>query len=295
MLYLIVSELATAVNQNPEIFRDIFTYSSEKEKIVVISNSLVRGNPASDWGATLNLFEEQLAKKVPPTTMDALLPRFSTETIESRAATLVAFMDMAQSFYVYKTRSMCGIPRIRLDGTAEDWQKLFVVTEEMSRIFGNRTPLLKMYFQHLIPLVSKIADQASGTALDNEFWSSIYKFNSVSGGTRANGWITGFLAFIRDKSGMIVPKPEKFFDWKSVLEENRDNDYVGLGSSIFPTHVSSAPFLWIYLGEKLPMTYIGGILGIENDGGFVSPQLSYAVLNGDLLPPAGPRTATYRR
>lgn len=288
LLYLVVNEIATAVNQNPETFRDVFTSSSEKEKIEVIDNSLIRGNPDCSWGHTINLFEEKLAEKVPPATMEALLPRFSTETIESRAATLVAFMDAAQSFYEYHTGTLCGIPRIRLDGSLADWQKFSMAVDEMSQIFG-RTAHLRRYFKHLLPVVFKIVDQAGSAPLDNEFWSSIYKWRSVSGGDHCGGWITAFLAYTRDGHGQLLPKEESLFDWKC----KRAPDSIGSGS--FPTHLSTAPFLWTYYEEKLPMTYVGGILGVENDGGFVSPQLSYAVLNGDPSPVTARQPAPFRR
>lgn len=282
LMYLVINEIATAVNQNPDLFRDIFTSSSEREKIEVIDNALVRGNPASDWSRTLNMFEGKLAEKVPPATMGALLLNFTTGTAESRAATLVAFMDAAQSYYEYHTGTMCGIPRIRLDGSADDWQKFCSSIEAASRIFG-RTDLMKLYFQHLMPVVSTIADQAIGGKVDNEFWASIYKWRSESGGDRCQGWITSFLAYTREDGGKLMPKPKWLFDCKN------DRGFGGIGSGSFPTHVSSAPFLWNYYGEKLPMTYIGGILGVENDSGFVSPRLSYGVLNGNSLPPPSGR------
>jgi hypothetical protein len=71
-----------------------------------------------------------------------------------------------------------------------------------------------------------------------------------------------------------VPKDKHLFDWTG-LKENQ-----GIPYGRFPKHVSSTPFVWRYLADQIPMTFIGGVLGVENEGGFISPQLSYGVLEG---------------
>jgi Domain of unknown function (DUF4419) len=271
LMYLIAHEVAVTVNKHPETYRHLFTQSADKQTILVRDDTLVRGNPNSNWARTLDQFDIALTERVPPGIMDHLLPSFSTHTVESRAASLVTFMDAAKSFYDYRTQTMCGIPLVRLDGTPQDYQTLLNCCSQLAEVFETH---LGEYFRHLLPVLATIARTAAGAPVDNEFWKSLYKYNSLSGGDKCSGWITAFLAYTRDyKNGQMEPKRARLFDWASLSEHE------GLSSGAFPTHVSTAPFIWEYYGTEYPMLFAGGVLGIENSAGFIKPQLSYAVLN----------------
>lgn len=267
--YLINHEIAVTVNKHPDDYRSLFTSSGERQTIEVRDDSLVRGDHSSDWGKTLSLFEAELRRRVPVGCLESMIPGFSTDTPESRTATLIAFMDTVQSFYSYRFITLCGIPQIRLDGTAEDYQELADSAEKLAGFFSKH---LEPYFRHLLPILRTIAQQAGSAETDNEFWSKIYSHHTGSGYSVASGWITAFLAYTPNKSGELMPKEKRLFDWANLKEDE------GIPYGNFPQHISSVPFTWRYLADEVPMTFIGGVLGIENDGGFISPQLSYGVL-----------------
>lgn len=270
LAYLILHEIAVVVNAHPDDYRDLFTTSREKVIIMVRDDTLVKGDSCSDWGKTIGLFEGKMREFVPGQLLGNVIPGFSTDTPESRAATLVAFMDAAQSYYDYRVMTLCGLPRIRLDGTSDDYQKLLASAIELSHAFKRH---LSMYFEHLIPVLQTIAAQAAGEPIKNDFWKNLYQYNSGSGEPTFSGWITAFLAHTRTDEGQLIPKDERFFDWRQL----HDCDGIPIGA--VSTHVSSAPFQWSYLGTNYPMRFIGGVLGVEDSEGFVCPQLSYGVLN----------------
>lgn len=270
LAYLINHEVAVAVKNNPERYRHLFTTKVGKETIEVIDDTLVMGSP-SNWGRTLNMFNPELRKRVPAGIMDRMLPGYSTDTPESIVATLISFMDAASPFYDYRVLTRCGIPQIRLLGTPEDWNRLLVCASGLAEVFQAD---LSAYFRHLLPVLKRIASQADpSNQADTHFWSSIYKWDSQSGGDTVTGWITAFVNYVKDTNGKLEPKRDYLYDWETV-------GWGGIDSGAFATHVSNVPFVWKYYGVEYNMSFLGGVMGIDNDEGFVRPVLSYAVAHG---------------
>lgn len=268
LMHLMLNEVATAVKLSPAAYRDLFTTSSEKQVISVRNDMLERGNPASPWQDVLVDFHRQLQDYVPGKLVEDCLFPFSTDTQESKISRLVAFMDAASPYYEYKVYTMCGIPRIRLLGEASDYQKLVDVARKFSQLFSKT---LSQYFKDLIPVLEMIAAQARGVDIDNHFWLSMYKYESMSGSSRFGGWLSAFINFIQDDDG-VHQKPDNLFDWEGLSRHD------GISLSEIPSQVSTAPFEWNYYGLKIPMLFVGGVLAIDNVDGCLTPALSYAVV-----------------
>jgi Domain of unknown function (DUF4419) len=49
---------------------------------------------------------------------------FSTTTPAIRTASEVVLMDSFSSYFTYVVRSVCGIPRITIEGKLDDWQRM---------------------------------------------------------------------------------------------------------------------------------------------------------------------------
>lgn len=276
LMHLIVHEIATTVHKYPNEFRHLFTSSQDQIKIEVRHDILELGHSASPWGEAISLFDPELRQVVPAGIMEHLMPEFTTSTTHTRAASLVAFMDAAKQFYNYRIDTWCGIPEIRLAGTPEDYRKILRAAAALSEAFASR---LNSYFTHLLPVLETLCRQAEGAPFDSDFWSSIYKFKSESGGDRFNGWITTFINSIQSaKDGQLIPKAEDAYDWHASIQKKHFMPGLELGS--VPSHVSTAPFTWHYLTDPPRlMLFAGGILAVDNHEGTLMPGLSYAVLH----------------
>ncbi|PCI29005.1 hypothetical protein COB55_02955 [Candidatus Wolfebacteria bacterium] len=280
LMHMIVCEIATTVKMNPEHYRDLFTQSTKREDISVRHDNLRRGDPDSPWDEALKLFRPKLEKVVPSAIMSAILPEFSTSTAEADIASLIAFMDAASPYYDYHTYTMCGISEIRMLGSVDDYERMLEASKKLSGYFSDH---LGLYFKHLLSVLEALVDQARGAPVDEKFWSSIYKFKSESGTSRFNGWMSAFINYIQPATSIdvaveLVQKPDKVFDWTRMNEEV-GGCMVGLDAGCVPSDVSSVPFTWHYLEDNLPMTFIGGVLGIDNEDGYATPALSYGILN----------------
>lgn len=86
----------------------------------------------------------------------------------------------------------CGIPKVKLMGTLEDWQKLRKLTESLDEFD------MDWWVPHILPVIDKLIEAHKGK-VDRVFWNDIYQYRAgkPSGGTlsTATGWITLFFPY----------------------------------------------------------------------------------------------------
>jgi hypothetical protein len=265
--YMVVHQVAEHVKQNSAHYAHLFTSTpGEKQKIKVRDDSL-RYDAPSDWGRAINLFRNPLVEAIGDRNVGLFLPRFSTTTAEDETSALVAFMDTVSPYYEYTVQSMCHIPQFRLEGTAADWLDLYNRTEALAGLFDQ----IGGYFADLLPVLREIAQTANGAKPDLAFWSSIYKENSSSGSDWVTGWINTFFAHTYGSDGATL---KESFGWKGQLE--RDEGQM-IETNMFPSHISTVPFVWEYFGRNIDMTFAAGVTGVDYDGTFLAPRLGFAV------------------
>ncbi|RKE20207.1 DUF4419 domain-containing protein [Streptomyces sp. TLI_171] len=252
--YAVVHEVATHVRLNGERYAGLFTRTpGTKRTIEVRDDSLLA---APDWQRSLHLVQPLLRKEIGEELADLFQPAFSTTTPVDASATLVALMDVVSPYYDFRWRTLCGIPRIRLEGAAADWRLLADRVGGLEARFAG----LREWLRALRPVLETIAATAAGGEVDEEFWRSIYKWKSYSGGCEVTGWITAFFAH---RYGSETAEP-------AVRER--------IGDDSFPSHLSLVPFEWQRPDGALRMAFVGGVLGIERDAEWIRPRLGFAVL-----------------
>ncbi|GAA2836541.1 hypothetical protein GCM10010441_71210 [Kitasatospora paracochleata] len=262
--YTVVHEVATHVKLQPARYEGMFTDTPGRVQDIVVHDDAA----PSDWQRSIGLVREPLRKRIGAEQVELFEPAFSTTTPVEAAVALVALMDVVSSYYRFHWITLCGIPRIRLEGTAEDWRLLADRVRELARRFTALAP----WFAALHPVLETIAGTAAGEPVDQEFWRSLYKYRTRSGGAWVTGWINAFFAHRHTQDG---PVPKEDF--------GPDED--GWGSEEagdFPSHVSQVPFLWHTLLGTFEMAFLAGVLGIERDGEWIRPRLGNAVV--ELLP-----------
>ncbi|HSX33396.1 MAG TPA: DUF4419 domain-containing protein [Candidatus Saccharimonadales bacterium] len=258
--YMVIHQVAEHVRQNADHYAHLFTDTPGKQQELVVRDH------GQGWDRIIPLFEARLRERIGDRMVDRFLPRFSTTTDEDAVATLVAFMDAVSPYYKFTVETLCHIPQVRLEGTAEDWQRLYDGVDEL----GKHIDRLSGYFAGLLPVLQKIAQRAAGSIDwddEEEFWPSLYKFMEGSGDDAVSGWINAFFAYLYTKDG---PKLKSEFGWRlySTIE---------VPTNQFPSHVSAVPFEY-KIGElTIDMTFAGGIIGVDHHETFLVPRLGFAV------------------
>ncbi len=201
---LVLGNLAYKVNKNPDVFRKYFTESDKKEEIIVVQG----GNLIS-----VELLIEALQGKVPSTILKDVFPVFSTDTEKSKMANYTAFLDMVSPYYNY-SMLLCGIPKIKVLGTKDDWLWFMWA-------LGKITAAIPECAEYLIAVANRIA-------IINEpecDYSKFFTLERCGSGSQVevNGWITEF--FIKQPR---VPYPENFIPCISKIDYhcyNNGKDY----------------------------------------------------------------------
>lgn len=266
--YAICHEMAYTVKSKPDDYAHLFTTTPDKKQKIVVEVPFSYEGP-NDWAAGIQMFDGELRSRVPDGIMEHLLPKFSTSTQESDIALLVAFMDAASPYYEYGMCTMCGIPRIRLEGTPDDWKTLVVKAQALSEVFSKD---LGLYFEHLLPVLSTLSKAANGQDVGMAFWKSMVKVDGGSGGPYVSGWLTAFWNYVSYARGKIVPKDKGMYDWSKLGPMH------GLRPDSFTSHVTRVNFEWNYYGRLIPMGLVSGVIGVEMDGDFLCPQLGFGVI-----------------
>ncbi|SEM58939.1 DUF4419 domain-containing protein [Streptacidiphilus jiangxiensis] len=264
--FAVVHEVAAHVRLNADHYAGVFTDTpGHRPPILVRDDSLL--DPDPDWSRSIRLVLDPLRERIGPEVTDLFLPGFSTTTPDDVSSALVALMSVVSPYYRFEWLSLCGIPRIRLDGTAEDWALLSTRVRELAPWFDG----LGAWFDALRPVLDEIAATAAGGPVDEDFWRSLYKWESRSGGDFVSGWITVLFAHTQTPAG---PRPKESFRWRGG-ERYLEN--------AFPSHVATVPFRWTRPDGPREMQFLAGVLGIErDDDGYLRPRLAHAVT--ELLP-----------
>jgi hypothetical protein len=264
--YLVVHEIATHVAQDARRYAALFGREPDVRTLLRVEDDSLTGGPHDDWGYTVQLFEAPLRELVGDEMLDLLLPRLSTMGRDDTVTLLLAFMDTVQPYFQYRVRSLCGIPRVRLRGTADDWATISQRLGRLTRLF----PPLEPWLAEAGSVVEQIHATASGRTPEMKFWESLYKYEGRSGGPEISGWITAFLAHVLTPDGPVLredfgPSPRRG-PWGPLL---------GVELTAL---VCRVPFIWergIPVVER-PMVFAAGVLGVDCEDG-LTPRLGWAV------------------
>lgn len=287
--FCLAQGFANHVSLNAEALRHRFVQHTGKEKLVVVRNDFVLGQP-NPWPEVFSAFSEQIAGFVGQPLRDMIVADFSTTTAFHRAATEVAMMDTFQPYFEYEMLAGCGIPQITLTGAPDDWRDI----RRRAAMFASYG--LEEWVAALLPVLDQIEASSRGHH-DREFWNSFFRYKSGSGGSAMTGWIHVLFPYLKTYEGKLIPN-EFFKTWSSEYRAalasrgkgpwpgHEEFDGPSLGQ--MPPGVSSAPVRVIdgRSGEAHEMRFVAGMFGVAQDPftKTLSPSFGWAVVYDAPLP-----------
>lgn len=230
--YTVLAELAGHIKGNAEHYRPLFTDSPGKKDITV--------HGWAEDGIDPREFVGQLRDLV-PMGVDLFLPEFSTATESYDIAASAAFCDAVSPYYNYMMLA-CGISRVRVEGTVQDWDNLLA---HLDAVAGRLDKAAK-WSQTIRPHIAKMRAAAAGE-VDVDFWKRIYTEKRCGSGSQVivNGW---FKDFAMTQPSLAYP-------------EN------------FPPHISNVEVTQVETGRKYKFST--GVLHATLEDGYLVPQFSY--------------------
>lgn len=258
---------ATHVGEHAEALRSRLVRHQSKVKLTVRRDDFVMGSPANDWPGMFAELSDRIAEHVGKR-RDLVVADFSTTGPVEQAASQVVLFDAFKSYFDYSLMTMCGIPEVTLLGTVADWRSIRTRAAALAEFD------LGDWVAVLLPVLDEIVKSAGGRA-DRAFWQSFYKLNGGSGGPYVNGWINVLFPYVKDHRD--APRPNRHaLHWEEGMSAEHGG---GPGTADFTRGLSFAPFEWEYLGEKIPMMFTGGFVGVAQDAstGAVRPAIGWAI------------------
>jgi len=267
------------LEENTERLRSKFVAHQGKAKIVVRDDSLVLGSPNNNWGSVMAQFSDAIASHIGNQARDLLVSNFSTTTPQEKTVSEVVLMDTMQNYFEYEVLTICGFPKITLEGAREDWARL----RDKARELGKIDDQLDWWFPHLDTFLGEFVNVFDGN-VNLTFWKSFYKVQNGSGGPFTSGWINVLFPYIQgDKLRRNV-----YFPPSPAGDSTHLNDFGGVPAHEYPVSVSVVPFGWNYHGELKKMHLLAGFVAASQDPATLTihPELVWAIKHG---PPPKPR------
>ena len=114
-------------------------------------------------------------------------------------ASQITLMNAVKSYFDFIViRIGCGIPKVTLEGTPQDWQLVLTKTETL------RKYKLDWWIDEIEPLLKQFI-QASQGKTDQDFWKGMFKYHSegkCGSPTIIDGWIVKFFPYDKDGKRM---------------------------------------------------------------------------------------------
>ncbi len=235
--FILLNESAGHIKDNSEHYRSLFTTASEGKTDIVV--------PTMDPQLIdLNLIADELRKLV-PTDIDIFIPRFSTSTPSSSFAFKAAFADAMSPYYNYMML-LCGIPKLQVQGTIEDWNQLSDGIEKLKGLL-NKDESIIGYFDRIKNVAKSIINNIETPNAD--FWKGMFSLDRCGSGSQVdvNGWIVD----------LYIKKPRPAY------------------VNNFPTNVAKVSYTLINTGQKFEMKY--GLFSSNNEDGFLVPDFGFII------------------
>ncbi len=247
------------VHAHAEALRGRLVRHAGKKDLIVESSTAPE--TTAQWSQTIDAFTRALADDVGQGYLRLLECDFSTTTPDIRAASRVVMMGVFERYYDFRIMCVCGIPRVTLLGTPDDWRRIRMRVERLAEFD------LEWWTSRLLPICDRLIETAEGRP-PLTFWQNIYKPKHLYARELVSGWLADLFPYLKGDLGRNPVLDKRRALDEDVPEDASDEDALKLGDGIdtgdFPNGLSDVPIsLQLSNGNERAITLVAG---------FVAPQ-----------------------
>jgi hypothetical protein len=171
---------------------------------------------SADYPKLVKDMVEEISKNVHDKELkDWMIPNFSTTTEHDKIIGSMVLMASTVQYFSYKFDLMCGIPKVTLMGTIQDWENVQGRAERLLK-FEGKNSFMKSWLTLLRPVLQEFVNSIQGKP-NIEFWEKICSNHRVGSGSSAiSGWITSFSVFSSKGRWMGHVKKERNHSWPMI-------------------------------------------------------------------------------
>eukprot|EP01133_Synstelium_polycarpum_P012347 gene12347-14479_t len=282
----IVTQFSFYANANGEALRDKFVDFQGKKRLEVQSNGTLL---TLDYMHMADLLITEIANNITdPSIREWVRPSFTTTTATDRMVGAVALMATIKSYFDYDMRTYCGLPKVTLYGSQDDWQDVKVRAARLTEFEIPSGNLMTKWLDMLSPVLDQFIATASQCP-DPLWWNRIVKnIGGESGKHLISGWITVFTVFTEDGQWIGDKKTYtldddcsvEFIDGQEPEEIVSEWPVLDLESEEcnIPSGYLSVPITIHDDGEKYDTQLYAGHIGIRlPNKTTISPQLDWCL------------------
>lgn len=259
IFWLLISQgFSRHIANNAEEFRKDFVNFEGKIELCTEETSIVLGRPNNDWEQVFPQFINQITAYTSKELVNILTADFSTTTSASKIASQITIMETMKHYFDYKVKGVgCGLPKITIEGSTADWEKVLLKTQFISKY------KLKWWTSKLEPILMEIISATKGN-FNKKFWMRMVKDHTEA--TYGNpgsidGWIVKFFPYGRDGKKRILKKIRNIYS--------------------LPSEIIRVPFIFEDSTNQLKfkMEFCAGFVGLTQDKNdfTLKPQIGWIV------------------
>jgi hypothetical protein len=288
----IAQGVATHLKLHTETLRSFFVTHTGRKTISLRRDDFRRELQANNWagffeglsreidaGLARDTAHESVHEGVQP---GGLLVDFSTTRPARRTAMHLVSLGALSGWYDYACITLCGIPRITLHGTPQDWELL---RRRLDRFYCLGLP---RWVGSMAGVVDQLVASSRGE-IDTGFWRSFFKLDDQSGGPFVSGWINALFPYTMDCTlvddrarWVMVPQANAYAEfWDATRPRSRRE---GPACHEYGSGLAPVAFDWEFMGRRIPMQAFGGFVGVVQDERTLAlrPSLGWAIRDGEL-------------
>lgn len=169
--YTFISELINCIHDNPEKFRGIFTTKKDKQEINIV-------------GLTVEKLMDRLSDLIENKEFFNIVTKttFNTAPTHFNQVMGIAMANIGTPYFSYST-SKCGIPRVAVESSQDEWLKLVDALTAMHSIVAPICEASDFYIRTLIDRIKKLIEAAFVTK-DASFFKDMFVYG-VNGQCRS--------------------------------------------------------------------------------------------------------------
>ncbi|HBE18174.1 MAG TPA: hypothetical protein DEG17_01220 [Cyanobacteria bacterium UBA11149] len=260
---------AQHINNHSETLRSQFVSHQGKKKLVVEISKV----PTSlqQWNELIQQWTLLIRDCVGANLYSLIECNFSTTTPITYTASHIVMMDTFQKYFDYEMLCVCGIPEITLEGTVEDWKRIYDRVQYMTQY------KLGWWTDRILPICQEFIKTAAGKP-SLEFWQAIYKPKKVYGGELITGWLADLFPYLQNDRTQVssIKNPILSIDRVNLTVQD------GISPSSLPLGLSQVSVAINKDGEVYYLELVGGFIGIfQTEDGSLQPEIGWAVLEQD--------------
>ncbi|KYR01706.1 hypothetical protein DLAC_01715 [Tieghemostelium lacteum] len=229
----IMTQFGIYVNQHAKSLQSLFVdFQGQRELVLRLDNASLTVAP---YDSIVHLMSDMIAENIKDETLRQwVIPGFSTTTDSDRVVGGIVLMSTMSQYFKYRVEMECGLPKVTLEGSVEDWENLYQRTQRLLQ-YDNPTSggYMKKWVLMLNPVLQQFIQTAQGRP-NTEWWNRISNYISGgSGPTWLNGWITCFCVFdhkgtwIGDTKSIITDEDEYYHtEWLFIDTQNIPPGYL---------------------------------------------------------------------